>query len=71
MENNSPNGINEKDRAGAQKCLDCPVCNRARTRQRGPAFWFVKSVEGSICPRCLAYERVYGRKAHEPVPEDI
>ena len=58
--------VTEKDRAMAKKCLECPVCRRARTRQRGFAFWFVKVIEGGICPYCKAYERVYGRKAHEP-----
>jgi len=43
------------------------VCNRARRKQRGVAFWFVKQLEGSVCPFCKAYEKVHGRKAHEPV----
>jgi hypothetical protein len=25
----------------------------------------VKQIESSLCPFCRAYERVYGRKAHE------
>lgn len=58
----------EKDRARAQRCVECPVCRRARRRQRGIAFWLVKRVEGRVCPYCRAYERVYGRKAHEPPP---
>lgn len=61
--------ITEKDRAMAQRCLTCPVCTRARKNQKGVAYWFVQAIEGSICPRCKAYERVYGRKAHEPIPE--
>jgi hypothetical protein len=60
--------ITEKDCEMAQKCMDCPVCSRAWHKQRGLAFWFVKSIEGSLCPHCQAYERVYGRKAHEPAP---
>ena len=59
--------ITEEDRALALKCAQCPLCKRARTKQRGLAFWFVKNVEGGVCPACQAYERVYGRKAHEPV----
>jgi hypothetical protein len=51
----------------AQKCLTCPVCKTARKKQSGIAFWFVKSIEGSLCPNCKAYERVYGKKAHEPL----
>ncbi len=59
--------ITEKDRKLAEQCKNCPVCRRARTKQRGIAFWFVKNIEGGVCPACQAYERVYGRKAHEPV----
>ncbi|MFC1650723.1 hypothetical protein ACFL2X_04065 [Candidatus Latescibacterota bacterium] len=62
------NTITDQDRAKAQKCLECYVCKKARTKQKGFLFWFVKNVEGGICPNCKAYERVYGRKAHEPLP---
>ena len=58
----------ETDRNLATKCLACPVCKRARRRQKGLCFWFVKRIESRICPACHAYERVYGRKAHEPIP---
>ena len=61
--------ITDNDRRMARKCLDCPVCTRARKRQRGLAFWFVKRIEGSMCPYCKAYEKVYGRKAHEPLQD--
>ncbi len=61
--------ITARDRALAQQCLSCPLCKRARRNQRGLLFWFVKRLEGSVCPACKAYERVYGRKAHEPRPE--
>ncbi|MFC1541659.1 hypothetical protein ACFL50_04320 [Candidatus Latescibacterota bacterium] len=64
--------ITEKDRARAQKCLECYACKRARKKQKGLIFWFVKHIEGGICPYCKAYERVYGRKAHVPIPtEDV
>jgi len=59
--------ITDRDRAMAQRCVECPVCNRARRQQRGLAFWLVKHVEGSVCPFCQAYEKVYGRKSHEAV----
>jgi hypothetical protein len=29
------------------------------------AYWFVKHIENGLCPYCQAYERVYGKKAHE------
>ncbi|MDP8254312.1 MAG: hypothetical protein P9M14_01050 [Candidatus Alcyoniella australis] len=61
--------ITDRDRKLAQGCVNCPVCNRARTKQRGLAYWFVKRIEGGVCPQCQAYERVYGRKAHEPTPD--
>jgi len=57
--------ITEKDRKMAKQCLECPVCKHARKKQRGIAYWFVKKIEGGICPFCKAYERVYGKKAHE------
>ena len=50
----------------AQFCISCPVCHHARKTQQGTAFWFVKKIEGDLCPFCKAYERVYGRKAHQP-----
>ncbi len=59
--------MDEKQRRRAQRCLSCPVCRRARKKQKGLAYWLVRSVEGSICPYCRAYERVTGRKAHEPL----
>lgn len=54
-----------RDRTLARLCELCPVCRRARARQKGIAFAIVKNVEVSICPFCQAYERVHGRKAHE------
>ena len=60
--------INERDRRMAQRCVDCPVCRHARRKQRGLAFWFVKTIEDGLCPYCRAYQKVYGRKAHEPEP---
>ncbi|HOU05122.1 MAG TPA: hypothetical protein PLW90_02105 [Smithellaceae bacterium] len=57
--------VSEKDIQMARRCLECPVCSRARKKQRGLAFWFVKNIENGICPNCAAYERVYGKKAHE------
>jgi len=58
--------ITEKDRQMANKCLQCPACKQARKKQKGFVFWFVKSIEEDVCPFCKAYEKVYGKKAHEP-----
>ena len=60
--------ITEKDRARAQRCVQCVVCRHARKKQRGALYWVVRAVEGNLCPYCRAYEKVYGRKAHEPLP---
>ena len=57
--------ITDQDRELAAKCAACPLCRRARDKQKGVAYWFVKNVEGGFCPACQAYEKVYGRKAHE------
>jgi hypothetical protein len=60
--------ITAKDREKAQQCLDCTLCDSARRKQRGLAYWFVRLLERGLCPACKAYEKVYGRKAHEPLP---
>jgi len=65
----SSNPITEQDRQRAQQCVQCTMCRRARKNQRGLAFIFVKWLERGACPACKAYEKVYGRKAHEPAPE--
>ena len=57
--------ITDTDRKLAKFCVSCPVCRHARKKQEGAAFWFVKKIEGDLCPFCKAYERVYGRKAHQ------
>lgn len=62
--------ITERDRQMAARCLKCKVCRHARRTQRGLAYWFVRHVEGGLCPYCKAYERVYGRKAHEPLSDE-
>jgi len=62
------NDITDKDRRMAKKCVDCRVCKNARRKQRGFSFWLVSKVEGGLCPYCKAYEKVYGKKAHEPNP---
>ncbi len=62
--------ITQRDRWMARHCAECLVCSRARRKQRGLAFWFVRNIEQDICPFCRAYARVYGRKPHEPIPPD-
>ncbi len=60
--------VTEQDRAWARICLACPCGKTARREQKGVAYDFVKNVTSGICPFCQAYEKVYGRKAHEPAP---
>ncbi len=64
----NPLAPSPRDKALAKVCLNCPVCRRARSRQRGAAFRFVQRIESRTCPFCRAYERVFGRKAHERTP---
>ena len=64
---NDTTTITDKDREMANNCLNCPLCKHARKKQKGLIFWFVKRIEGGVCPQCKAYEKVYGRKAHEPI----
>ena len=59
--------ITTRDRELAEGCLRCAACKHARRKQRGLLFWFVSKVEGMLCPQCRAYEKVYGRKAHEKI----
>ncbi len=59
--------VTERDRKMAKVCMFCTVCKHARKKQRGMAYQFVKSIEAGLCPFCKAYERIYGKKAHEPL----
>lgn len=61
----------KRDLALARVCLSCPVCRHARKQQKGPAFWLTSKVENRLCPFCRAFERVYGRKSHEPIMSKI
>lgn len=59
--------ITDKDRELAKQCLDCKLCQKAREKQKGFVYMFVKWLDASICPACKAYEKVYGKKAYDPV----
>jgi hypothetical protein len=58
--------VSNLDRALAKVCKTCPVCRSASRNQQGLANRFVQGIEEKVCPFCRAYERVHGRKAHEP-----
>ena len=64
-----PDEVTDADRKKAAQCMSCPICKRARQKQRGFFYWLVKKLETGVCPACAAYEKVYGRKAHEPVSQ--
>ncbi len=57
--------INALDRMLAGLCRFCPACRYARGKGAGIVFRMVKRLESGICPFCRAYEKVYGRQAHE------
>ncbi|HXP61801.1 MAG TPA: hypothetical protein VN829_15005 [Dongiaceae bacterium] len=59
--------VSARTRVLAERSAHCLVCQRARRRQAGFAYWLVKTFE-RLCPFCRAYEKVYGRKSHEPDP---
>ena len=52
----------------AKVCENCPVCQRARRKQRGLAYGLVKKIEGALCLFGRSYGRVHNRQPHEPVP---
>ncbi len=60
--------VTDKDREMARICLECPCGKTARQEQKGLAYECVKNFGEAVCPFGQAYEKVYGRKAHEPVP---
>ena len=61
----------EKDiaalRSKAKRCLECPICKRAREKQRGLAYLFTKYIDRKICPNCKAFEQMTGQLAYEPL----
>ena len=64
---NTPPAVSEEDKRMAQKCVECPLCNYARRKQRGIVFRLLLSLENSLCPYGAAYSKVYSRKPHEPL----
>ncbi|MHC4751847.1 MAG: hypothetical protein ACYTFW_18485 [Planctomycetota bacterium] len=65
MQNSQPSKIQQ---LLAKVCGVCPVCIRARNKQRGLAYWLVKNIDHALCPFCRAYEKVHGRKSYQPTP---
>jgi hypothetical protein len=63
-----PSAPSRADKLLAAVCARCPVCRRARKKQRGLAYRFVEKAERAVCPFCRAFERVHGRKASSAAP---
>lgn len=63
----SKNADRLKKKAAA--CLNCPICSRAREKQKGLAYLFTKYIDRKLCPNCRAFETVTGQLAHEPLRE--
>ena len=59
--------VSQEDKRMAQKCVECPLCNYARRKQRGLVFRILLGLENSLCPYGVAYAKVYNRKPHEPL----
>ena len=63
----APPAVSEEDKRMAQRCLECPLCNYARRKQKGLVFRLVQYLEKKRCPYGMAYTRVYKREPHEPL----
>jgi len=55
----------------ARRCLKCPICSRAREKQKGIAYFFTKHFDRKVCPNCKAFEKVTGQLAYEPITQEI
>lgn len=57
--------FDEKTLKGAEFCKSgCPMCVKGREKGRGFLFQLLK-LEAKVCPKCKAYEKVYGVRAWE------
>ena len=59
--------FNDEDKRMAQKCVECPLCNYARRKQRGLVFRILLGLENRLCPYGVAYTKVFNRKPHDPL----
>lgn len=65
----STNEFDEKTLEDAEYCrFRCPMCRPACWKGMAFLRWISKKVEGS-CEKCVAYEKVYGVRAWEKLPE--
>jgi len=59
--------ITSFDRFKANVCKRCKLCGRARNKQKGLSYFFVKNIESKTCPFCRAYKKVYGKPSYLPI----
>ena len=62
--------ITDSLKAKARWCLKCPICSRAREKQKGLAYLFTKHIDRKVCPNCKAFEKVTGQLAYEPLTQE-
>jgi hypothetical protein len=56
---------NEKTLKDAEFCKSkCPMCVKGRDKGKG-FFYQLLKIEAKVCPKCKAYQKVYGVKAWE------
>lgn len=60
----------DKLKARARWCLKCPICNRAREKQKGIVYLLVKHIDRKVCPSCKAFEKVTGQLSYEPITQE-
>jgi len=58
-------------KAKATWCLKCPICSRAREKQKGIAYFFTKHIDRKVYPYCKAFEKVTGKLAYEPIRQEL
>jgi hypothetical protein len=57
--------FDEKTIKNARFCKDsCPMCIKGREKGKG-FFYKLLKIEAKFCPKCKAYEKVYGVPAWE------
>ena len=64
------NEVEQNLKNKAQKCLECLLCIKAREKQKGFAYWFVKYVDRKICSYCKAFEKFTGQLAYESLNKE-
>ncbi len=57
--------FDDKTLKDAEFCLNqCPMCKKGREKGKGFLYQLLK-LEAKVCPKCKAYQKVYGVPAWE------